>query len=254
MAGNFDKEFIESNFEKYDSDDEYEIIEVYPNYDMSSLCREETNLKYSDRLTNLYWTKPSKRNNFLEKFRSVSIEYMRNAYDKFDKIDVIDDISREYENFFDKVRQKDGEIIKIDGEDFKSDCLAHFFVRMMKMLGFVMKQKPRTEVETYRFKDVFVQEMFMKAHEDNDNYFYLIYFRQPESENGYEMVVLDDYIFNSIIQNLIKNIEDFQSIEYTTKTHDRNFPQCCKVVYTAYVFLWNFVHNFSVDCQNFILN
>ena len=253
MAESVDEiNFVEDNLVKYDYKEDNDMTEIEPNYEISGLCERETNLKYSERQPNLYWTKPSKRKIFLAKFRSVLKEYMTNAYENFNNMEIINQLSQEYEDFYNKVRPKDGEIIIIGGEDFKSDCLGHFFVRVMKMLGFVMKKKPRTESKDFRYKDVFVQLMFIKGCESYDRYFYLIYSKKPETENGYEMVVLDDFIFNSIIQNLILNIQDLPPVQYTTRSYEKNFPQTFKVVFTAYLLLWKFINLFSVSSQNLI--
>ena len=243
--------FIKDNFDKYDEKVEFKNI-VYSNHEFSPLCKTETYVKYSNRKSDLYCTKPFKRDIFLEKFRKVSREYMKNGYLEFNNLEVINQISHEYESFIDMMCQEDGQITLINDDDFNSDCLAKFFVRVLKMLGFIVKKKPRSDSDTSPYTDVFVQLMFIKGHENEDKYFYLIYSRQPCCENGFEMVVLDDFIFKSIIQTLIKNIEELPNIDCSYSPVDWNFPNCFKVIKRTYSCLLDFVNHFSSKCKNFI--
>ena len=246
-----DYEFIINNLEKYEDKVELQNI-VYSNHELSLLCKIETHVNYLNRPSDLFCTKPFKRDNFLERFREVSTEYLKTIYESLQNLEVANQISREYEGFIDKMSQKDDQIALVNGEDLKYDCLARHFVWLMKMLGFIVKRKPRKENITFQYTDVFVQLMFVKAYGYEDRYFYLIYSMQPWSENGFEMVVLDDFIFKSIIQILIKNIEVFSNINCTYNKNDIIFPQCFKVVFFVYTNLWNFLTHLSMKCKDFI--
>ena len=115
--------FIQDNFEKYDEKVEFKNI-AYSNHELSLLCKTETHVNYSNRPSDLYCTKPFKRDNFLERFRAVSKEYLKTAYENYDNLEVINQISQEYEGFIDQMNQKDDQIALIDTADFKPDSLA----------------------------------------------------------------------------------------------------------------------------------
>ena len=256
-----DFDFIENNFEKVisvESDEflpeDYDLIEIFPDYEMLALLQKETEISYPTDPNNLYWTKISKRKSFLKTFKVKRKSYMVIAHDKFVNFKVFDKISKEYETFIDKIIKEDNQYPLINGDEIKSDCLALYFTRVLKMLGFIVKKKPRTEKQNIRFRDTFVQTMFKKAYETEDDYFYLIYSRKLEKENEFEMVVLDDYIFNIIIEKLNKTIEKLPFINYSTRKDVINFPYCFKVVYTTYTLLWDFVNHFSAPSKNFIFN
>ena len=226
------------------NDECFDLVKIdISNQDLLHLCYNELGRTYPAVKNKHFWPKTGKEMLFLINFKG-KLYYCQNtdsnAREHVGKkvISKIEDYYKEgivkmYDEDFEMFLKPYFNYVIVSSKSFNLSNLANSFNKLLKMIGFVLKMKPRPDYDTCDMEDSTVQEMFPRSATDRGKYFFFVFTNTPD----YIEVFLDDWLLSKMIEVLVRNLTEtpkctsyLNGVVEVSHIHGINAPHCLNVI------------------------